>query len=1104
MWIILSKLNLPLLCPPHWIDHISKDSPSNTSKKVITYSSEYLRNCNDSSIASDRDCQLSSELCCKLADLNLLDRLCQSHNNSASTLTKNVKPRRKRSRKRGTRGGFRRTIRPISVNITERITTQGKNDEQYANLSNLRPIKPHDSNQLSLHIWNARSVCNKTTQTYDYVLEQDVDVLLLTETWMKSTDHPVVAELTPVGYSFINVPRDYSEERGGGIGIVYKSGLEFSLSPHDFKPETFEYASITGKLRDIRIVTVYRPHPTRANGFTLSKFFEEFEIFLSEIAMLNAKVILTGDFNFHLNKPNESDVKQFSNLVNEAGFTQHITKPTHRDGNTLDLLLSRLEDDLVTEWDVCDKLMSDHFFVSCNLQRKKPQPMKTVRKVRNYKEMDMQSFTEDLEYELVDNIPSNSSCNDLVNYYEECVTRVLDKHCPESTRVCSVRPRMPWYNQTIHEARRVRRRWENTWRKSRLDADKQIFLEKKAEVDCLINQSKSDYFKDKLFNADSKKQFNILNTLLNYSSKLLPKTDSWGDLANRFASFFIEKVKKIRDNLDYEVSTMQVTTSKVSGNRETLREEVSSSDTRYLMELRPVTEEEVYDLVGKLSNKCCLLDAVPTWLLKENKSCFVPFITNVINVSFESGVFPDPLKEAIISPVIKKQNLDSNTLQNYRPVSNIKVLAKVVEMAASSRLTEHMNNNNLTEKFQSAYKPLHLTESALLRVKNDFIAAIDNHKAVLLVMLDLSAAFDTIDHTIFIHRLKHDFRIIGTALQWFSSYLYERTNRVYIHGVSSATHTMKYGFPQGSILGPIGYSMYTHPIGKILRDNDISYHIYADDSQLYVTFDPRVPGAYEVALIKLQNCIAQIKIWMLTNKLQLNQAKTEFFIASSSHYSSELSDIRLQLSDIMITPSKSLRNLGVIFDPVLNMTNQVSSVVKSVNYHLRNLSRIRRHMDRDTCKLAVQALIFSRIDYGNALLLGATEKDIMRLQRVQNKAARLIHLVGRDHPSAPLLHQLHWLPIRIRIQFKILVYVYKCLHSLAPDYLSELLLPSTVTYATRSSLDRSLLHIPRTRTVTGDRAFHAAAPRLWNNLPRNIREAPTLHVFKSLLKTHLF
>ena len=144
-------------------------------------------------------------------------------------------------------------------------------------------------------------------------------------------------------------------------------------------------------------------------------------------------------------------------------------------------------------------------------------------------------------------------------------------------------------------------------------------------------------------------------------------------------------------------------------------------------------------------------------------------------------------------------------------------------------------------------------------------------------------------------------------------------------------------------------------------------------------------------------------------------------------------------------------------------------------------------------------LIFSRIGYGNALLLGATEKGLTRLQRLQNRAARLIHLVGRDHLSAPLLQELHWLPIRMPIQLKILVYVYKCRHALAPEYLSELVLPSTVTYATRSSLDTSLLHIPKTKTAAGDSAFHAAAPQLWNKLLRNIREAPTIHVFKSLL-----
>ena len=152
----------------------------------------------------------------------------------------------------------------------------------------------------------------------------------------------------------------------------------------------------------------------------------------------------------------------------------------------------------------------------------------------------------------------------------------------------------------------------------------------------------------------------------------------------------------------------------------------------------------------------------------------------------------------------------------------------------------------------------------------------------------------------------------------------------------------------------------------------------------------------ERALNKLQICVRQIKSWMSQNKLKLNLEKTEFFIAASSRFISNLSGVKLTLDDVTINPTVTLRNLGIVFDPVLNMSGQISSVVKCVHFHLRNLSRIRRFIDQDTCKLAVQALVFSRIDYGNALLLGATDFDLTRLQRLQNRAARLIFLVGRD------------------------------------------------------------------------------------------------------------
>jgi len=184
------------------------------------------------------------------------------------------------------------------------------------------------------------------------------------------------------------------------------------------------------------------------------------------------------------------------------------------------------------------------------------------------------------------------------------------------------------------------------------------------------------------------------------------------------------------------------------------------------------------------------------------------------------------------------------------------------------------------------------------------------------------------------------------------------------------------------------------------------------------------------------------------------------------------------------------------------MSSQVSSTVKCVSYHLRNLSRIRQHLDQDTCKLAVQALVFSRIDYGNALLFGSTEYDVTRLQRLQNRAARLIYLVGRDTPSVPLLRRLHWLPIRKRIEFKLLVIIYKCINSQAPQYLQELITYHRPKYATRSSLDTTLLSVPKNPKIKHFKSqvhvcgtlFHPASgrPRLWTFSGITV------------LKTHLF
>jgi hypothetical protein len=488
---------------------------------------------------------------------------------------------------------------------------------------------------------------------------------------------------------------------------------------------------------------------------------------------------------------------------------------------------------------------------------------------------------------------------------------------------------------------------------------------------------------------------------------------------------------------------------------------------------------------------------------------FVNIVTRIANLSLSTGVFPDSLKHAIIGPLIKKPSLDRNTLKNYRPVSNIKFLSKVIERIVVNSITKHMRENSLGEPLQSAYRTAHSTETALLKVKDDIMTSLHHRQGVFLVLLDLSAAFDTISHNILFKRMQQELGITGTALQWVKSYFSGRTTSVCINGCSSAKCPLDYGLPQGSIVGPVSFSIYTIPIGRIIRKHSLSYHLYADDIQLYTSFNPSSQSSIDLALSTLASCISDIQSWMTCNMLQLNKDKTEFFVAVSSYYKRLMPSVKLQIGNETIEPSETVRNLGVIFDTHMTMRNQISSVSRSVTFHLRNISRIRRFLDFDSCNDIIRSLVLSRLDYGNVLLMGANITDISRLQTLQNWAAKLIFLAKKRDHASPLLQQLHWLPVQDRISFKVMLYVFKCLAGIAPVYLSSCLeLYNPTRKDLRSASDFTRITVPRIRSRSfksaADKSFSYAAPRIWNNVPSSVRCAQSLPIFKKGLKTHLF
>ena len=372
-------------------------------------------------------------------------------------------------------------------------------------------------------------------------------------------------------------------------------------------------------------------------------------------------------------------------------------------------------------------------------------------------------------------------------------------------------------------------------------------------------------------------------------------------------------------------------------------------------------------------------------------------------------------------------------------------------------------------------------------------------------MLDMSSAFDTVDHSILTQRLK-SLGIKGTVLNWFISYLSERSQYVRIGNFTSGKTTMKYGVPQGSVGGPLLFSLYMQPISKIFHKHCISYHCYADDIQIYLSFKPTM-SSLSSAVSKLETCLEELKSWLISNGLKLNDDKSEFLLLGSKHMLRKVDyqSCHLHIGKTCITPSKTARNLGVIFDQEMSFRNHITHVQQSVRYQLRNLSFIRKCLSKPAAEILIHALISSRLDFANSLFCNLPKKDVTKLQRLQNSAARLLTFTKKSDSISPILRSLHWLPVDKRIIFKIMLLVHHSVYSLSsPTYLSNSVSKYNPTRSLRSSSDTLLLNTPRIKLAWGDRAFSAMGPKLWNKLPLQIRQLSSTETFKLQLKTYLF
>ena len=577
---------------------------------------------------------------------------------------------------------------------------------------------------------------------------------------------------------------------------------------------------------------------------------------------------------------------------------------------------------------------------------------------------------------------------------------------------------------------------------------------------------------------------------------ILPDHDE-KSASETLSNYFIEKINLISSDLENAAKDLDSGISDDSG---------SNCSGTSIESFDLVNESVVKKIIDKSKKTSCHLDPAPTKFILQFIDILLPIIVLLINKSLQLGSVPDCFKKAIVKPLLKKSNLDPCVNKNFRPVSNLCYISKLLERVVAEQLLKHLEQNSYLDKFQSAYRSGFSTETALLKVINDILVNINSGNLVLLVLLDLSAAFDTINHSLLLERLQSNAGICNSALSWFASYLTNRSQTVLVGTSFSEETNLTCGVPQGSVLGPILFSIYTSSLGKVIESFGIGRQFFADDTQLVNSFSPK-PDIVARVVENLENCCSKIKEWMLFNRLKLNDDKTEVILFGSEEKrnSANLHSIKVGDSDINIV--KDVRNLGLYLDSNLSMSTHVNFIIKSCYYHLRRLGQIRKLLTRDAANAIAVSTIISRLDYCNSCLWGINSKEIDKLQKIQNSAARIVSGVKKFDHISPILKELHWLPVEKRIQHKLLSITYACVNKIAPEYLIETV-PRHIPVRHLRSASKLRLELPSVdetnKPRSGGKSFQNAAPKLWNSLPEELQLSKNIQCFRKGLKTYLF
>lgn len=931
---------------------------------------------------------------------------------------------------------------------------------------------------------NAQSFLAHKDEINLLINERETDILCVSETWL-------IPEILD---EHISIPGYVSyrcdKGRGGGVCVFVKNIFKVTrIEVNIERPTGIEDIWLgvqSNNLPTVVIGCMYR-HPK-----SLSTTFDYIIDILDFVMLRNKMFYLLGDFNDDL-LSNKSRLKKIIHNAKLVSLVSQPTRITSTSATLLDTIVTN-KPESVLQSDVIPCLVGDHELITVTINLKKPKILpsfKTFRDFRNYSpEVVCNQLLQDNHN--LNKIYATDNIDMQVKIFTECFKNCLNVCAPLITKEVK-RPPAPWM---CDELKQLIREKNNVRGDLKLDRNNIQLQERhktlKKQVKRLIINSKINYY-DKKFQenkGNSSVIWKLLRELIPISERkscdsVVEEGENVKSRADTFNKFFANVGKETFMKSQQNAPNDQLMSNAVTQDICNLQ----SSSFRP----QPVNSDTIILIIKSMKNSnSCGCDGIQLQFLKDSLPVVIPYITCILNTSIVTGTFPQQWKEAIIVPILKSGNTDEP--QNYRPISLLPILSKILEKVIACQLSNYLEENHLLSNTQHGFRARLSTETALTTLTNLLYDNIDNKKISLITLCDLSKAFDSVNHIYLVSKLTK----LNIDNFWFESYLHNRTQRVRMGKTLSEICEVSYGVPQGSVLGPILFLIYV---------NDFSQHIphchvlqYADDTQLIHT---GTIDKFDELILRGENTLALAKNYFEANGLMLNTKKTQCMFVGSRNYISEIPpNTTLRVDGSEIVASKSLKNLGIHFDNYLNFDTHINEIRRKTLGTLIYINRIKDNLNKNARLISIHSLVLSNINYG-IKIWGATYTTYLnQVQKLQNFAAKITLGGGakRDH-ATPFLRELGWLRIDNKYKYELGLMIYNVIKCNTPNHLMSL--PKVRDIRSLPTRQQQQLYVPKTNTLIGERSVLVAGPKLWNTLPTKVRNANTQSSFKKQLFHHL-